>query len=246
MISHSAGKRFTQLGVHFRGVESSIMDITCEKCQGKFKIPDGKIPAGKVVTLRCPKCKEKISIGQTPPPDPPAEEEQPAGIASFEQAESEAYDAYEKPFDFIEEEGKTALVCELDPGIKTTVSKALSALDYHITEAENARDALKKMRYHSYDLIVVNEGFDTADPDANGVLVYIERTTMAARRNMFVVLISNRFRTMDHMMEFNKSVNILVNINNIKDFDKILKRGLTDNDYFYRVYREMMRKTGRV
>ena len=48
------------------------MDITCEKCQSKFKIPDEKIPAGKVVTLPCPKCKEKITVGH-PPPQKPAE-----------------------------------------------------------------------------------------------------------------------------------------------------------------------------
>ena len=102
------------------------------------------------------------------------------------------------------------------------------------------------MRYHNYDLILVNEEFDTADPDRNGILIFIERLHMSIRRNMFVVLISNRFRTMDNMAAFNKSVNIIINISNIKDFNKILRRGISDNDYFYRVYKEMMRKTGRI
>ena len=205
------------------------MDITCDHCQAKFKISDEKIPAGKVATLRCPKCKEKISVG-----------ERPAAAAA------ESYDAYDKPFDFVEEEGKTALVCESDPGIKNTINNALASLEYHLTDAENARDALKKMRYHNYDLILVNEQFDSANPDSNGILIFIERLHMSIRRNMFVVLISNRFRTMDNMMAFHKSVNIIVNTSNIKDFDKILKRGLADNDFFYRVYKEIMRKVGRI
>jgi len=224
------------------------MDITCDKCQSKFKIPDEKIPTDKVAILRCPKCKEKIMVGGPPPsrePATPEETPQRPEISSTA-ASSEVYDASDKPFDFVEDEGKTALVCESDPGIKKTINNALAALDYHITIAENARDALKKMRYHNYDLILVNEEFDTADPDRNGVLIFIERLNMSIRRNMFVVLISNRFRTMDHMVAFNKSVNIIINISNIKDFDKILKRGLTDNDYFYRVYKELMRKTGRL
>lgn len=132
------------------------------------------------------------------------------------------------------------------PASKKTINTALAALDYHITVAENARDALKKMRYHNYDLILLNEEFDTADPDRNGVLIFIERLSMSIRRNMFIVLISNRFRTMDNMMAFGKSVNIIINFSNIKDFDKILRWGLTDNDYFYRIYKEMMRKTGRL
>ena len=161
-------------------------------------------------------------------------------------AATEGYDAFDKPFDFVEAEGKTALVCESDPGIKNTINNALATLEYHLTDAENARDALKKMRYHNYDLILVNEQFDTANPDSNGILIFIERLHMSIRRNMFVVLISNRFRTMDNMMAFHKSVNIIVNTNNIKDFDKILKRGLADNDFFYRVYKEIMLKVGRM
>ena len=221
------------------------MDITCDHCQSKFKIPDEKIPAGKVATLRCPKCKEKITVGASKKPAAPEETPRRPEMSSSEVA-SEAYDASDKPFDFIEEEGKTALVCESDPGIKKTINNALAFLDYHITDTENARDALKKMRYHNYDLILVNEEFDTTDPDMNGVLIFIERLNMSIRRDMFVVLISNRFRTMDNMAAFNKSVNIIINISNIKDFNKILRRGISDNDYFYRVYKEMMRKTGRI
>jgi len=224
------------------------MDITCDKCQSKFKIADEKIPTDKVATLRCPKCKEKLTVGGPPPAQeaaaPQETPHQPEMSSSA--AASEAYDASDKPFDFVEEEGKTALVCEADPGIKKTINTALTDLDYHITDAENARDALKKMRYHNYDLILVNEEFDTADPDRNGVLIFIERLNMSIRRNMFVVLISNRFRTMDNMMAFNKSANVIINFSNIKDFDKILRRGLTDNDYFYRIYKEMMHNTGRI
>lgn len=223
------------------------MDISCEKCQSKFKIPDEKIPDGKVATFRCPKCKEKITVERQPAKQPsePKQESQMTA-EDFEEDTADSWDSSEKPFDFIEEEGKTVLVCESDPGIKNTITRALTAMDYHITEAENARDALKKMRYHNYDLVIVNEEFDTADPDSNGVLIFIERLNMSIRRNIFVALISNRFRTMDSMMAFNKSVNIILNVSNIKDFDKILRRGITDNDYFYRVYRDIMRKTGRI
>ena len=38
------------------------MDIICENCQSRFKIPDEKIPRGKTATLPCPKCKKTISI----------------------------------------------------------------------------------------------------------------------------------------------------------------------------------------
>ena len=44
-------------------------------------------------------------------------------------------------------------------------------MEYSITEARNGRDVLKKMRYHNYDAIVLNEKFDNPNPDANPVMV---------------------------------------------------------------------------
>ena len=38
------------------------MDIICSKCSSKFRIPDEKIPAGRLTTLPCPNCKTRISL----------------------------------------------------------------------------------------------------------------------------------------------------------------------------------------
>jgi CheY-like chemotaxis protein len=159
---------------------------------------------------------------------------------SFTEDEDEGEGDAQKPFDFVEEEGKTALLCESDPEILAQVSEVLEVLEYHVTVPKNSRDALKKMRYHSYDIVIMNEIFDTEDPDINGVLIYLERLSMEDRRNIFVILLSSRYRTMDQMAAFHKSTNIVVNLNNIQDFDKILRRSLADSDLFYRVYRECL------
>lgn len=164
----------------------------------------------------------------------------------FDEVASDNYDSSEKPFDFAEEEGLTALICESDDAAKKTLTEALSLMEYHITDAENVRDALTKMRYHIYDLILVNENFDSADPDQNGVLSHIERMQMDTRRNIFVAMLSTRFRTMDNMMAFNKSVDVIVNVENIADADKILQRSITDKDLFYKVYNQTLEEMGRI
>ena len=135
---------------------------------------------------------------------------------------------------FIEEEGLTALLCEQNPTARETVVNALDLMDYQITIAESARDALKRMRYHVYDLIVVNENFSTKNPDSNGVLIYLERLAMAVRRNIFVAMISSRYRTMDNMMAFAKSANVVVNIKEIDRLSAILKRAISENEKFYK------------
>lgn len=157
---------------------------------------------------------------------------------------SDAYDASDKPFDFVEEEGKTALVCETDSKLKEPIVESLNLMEYHITEVENSRSALKKMRYHIYDVVVVNEGFDASSPDQNVVLIYLERLSMFTRRNIFVALLSNRFRTMDNMVALQKSVDIIINIKNIADVGKILSRGVTDKDFFYRAFKDALLGAG--
>ena len=214
------------------------MDIICHNCQSKFRIADEKIPAGKSASFACPKCKSKISLGA---------DKQPVKSAGSTGAadNNDGYDASEKPFDFIEEEGLTALVCEQNPIVRKTISDALELMEYQITVAESARDALKRMRYHVYELIVVNESFSTENPEANGVLIYLERLSMTMRREMFVAMVSDRYRTMDNMMSLNKSVNMIINVKNIDDIGKILSRGITDNEYFYRIFKETLRETGK-
>jgi predicted Zn finger-like uncharacterized protein len=212
------------------------MDIICTSCQSQFKIADEKIPADRQTAFACPKCSSRIVLRPSAAPK---------DSVSLNEVDTSAYNAADRPFDFIEEEGKTALVCEQNPLLRKPVIEALEVMDYQITTAENARDALKRMRYHVYDLVVVNEDFDTDNPEANGVLIYLERLGMAVRRNIFVAMLSGRHRTMDNMTAFLKSVNFIINTKNIDDFGKILSRGLTDHLSFYRIFREKLKETGR-
>ena len=215
------------------------MEIICESCQGRLQLPDDKISPGKTVSVICPRCKAKLTV--TAPEDKSSVMEAAFdNLFDFNDDESEGYDASDKPFDFIEDEGKTALICEIDPLLREKVRPTLDILEYHVTEAPNGREALKKMRYHNYDLIVLNEYFDTQDPDANPVLIYLERQEMETRRNIFLTLLTQRFRTMDHMVAFQKSVNMIVNIRNIDDFDKILQRGMADYGLFYKAFKESL------
>jgi predicted Zn finger-like uncharacterized protein len=213
---------------------NATMEITCQNCQSRFKIPDAKIPAGKSASLSCPKCKSRITI--------PTRADDDLIKNSFDASH---YDASEKPFDFIEEEGSTALVCESDPQMLKSIVSNLNLLEYHVTISDSGRDALKKMRYHQYDLVVVNESFHCEGPDANMVMLYLERLNMNVRRDMYVVMISSNYRTMDQMMAFRHSVNIIVNAKNIEDIGKIIQRGLTDHEFFYGVFKETLKEVGR-
>ena len=218
------------------------MEITCDSCQSKFKIADEKIPTGKTASFPCPKCKNKITIKPANETQSVEEDTKVDENVDFGFEEEDAGYEPESPdsvFDFTEEEGKIALVCESDAVVKEKLLKALDLLEYHVMEATDNRDALRKMRYKVYDAVVVDEYFGTKNPEANGVLIYIQRLTMDIRRKMFVTLISDRYRTMDYMMAFNKSVNLIINKKNTDDIEKILSRNITEHEMFYRIFKEV-------
>ena len=215
------------------------MDITCPGCQKKLAIKDEQLPEGKAAVVQCPNCKGKINVTR-PKAKEAAEEADFDDLFDLSEDEDEGYSASDKPFDFIEEEGKTALICESETLIREKIKPTLDILEYHINESPSSRDALKKMRYHTYDVIIINEYFDTRDPDANPLLIYLERQPMEIRRNSFVCLLTQRFRTMDQMTAFQRSVNMIVNLRNIDDFDKILQRGMADYGLFFKVFKESL------
>jgi DNA-directed RNA polymerase subunit RPC12/RpoP len=230
------------------------MKVSCENCRSKFKIPDEKVPKGQIFSLTCPQCNTKVVVdtrSNTPSSsdnlsgslDKPELEK---GKTIIDEVDADTYDASDKPFDFVEEGVQTALLCEPDTTIQAKIKTALFNMDYHTTAPKLPKDALKQMRFHVFDMVVLNEQFGTQNPDMNPVLNYLNRLNMSTRRNMFVTLITDRFRTMDNMAAFNKSVNLIVNLKNIDEIEKILRRGISDHEAFYRVFKRALIKTGRV
>lgn len=226
------------------------MKITCDNCQKKIMIPDEKIPAGKSFSIGCPVCEQKVAV-QAPIPSagekkkaepearntPASHPNQSTGAGSGRIAVGNG--APVNPFEFLEAGAKTAVICEPVPARRAEIRTVVESMKYHILESENARDTLKQMRFHDFDLVVLNERFDTRDPEMNHVLKYLGQLNMTSRRNMFLVLLSERLRTMDKMQAFNKSVNLIVNLDDMENFSRILQAGLADHGRFYRVFKEI-------
>lgn len=164
----------------------------------------------------------------------------------FDEIDSEACNSFDKPFDFIEEGGKTALICETDPVVRVKISNILEETGYYITESATADDSLRNMRFHTYRLIVVNESFDAQGAGDNHVLNYIRNLPMNVRRNIFVTMLSAGVSTMDNMAAFAESVNLIVNLENIDDAGAIIERGIVDNEAFYGAFKDALKRAGHV
>jgi hypothetical protein len=95
----------------------------------------------------------------------------------------------------------------------------------------------------------VNDGFNLEEGGKSGaaaILHYLSNLEMGIRRQIFVALISEKYRTMDNMAAFNNSVNLVLNPKNMDDFGAIIKRGLDENAAFYYIYKEIFKKMGQL
>jgi hypoxanthine phosphoribosyltransferase len=151
-----------------------------------------------------------------------------------------------RPFGYLSPDRETAMICHQDAAIRDSISKAFKELNYDVVEPLTFKEALRYMRFHIFNVIVIDDNFDTDTWEVNYVLNYIENLIMPVRRQTFVVLISETFPTMDNMRAYNKSVNLVINTKEIVEATIILKKEIAENTDFYYLFKENIHKFGKI
>lgn len=149
----------------------------------------------------------------------------------------------EAKIDFFELGDKTSLICG-DETMAEALRSSLRDLKYKFHIAETGEMAIERMRYTSYDLIVIQEDFAGSSLRSNVVLNYLASLSMAHRRNSFVCLIGESFKTLDAMQAFAHSVHLVVNPGDLVNFTAVVKKGLAEFQALYRIYNETLTAHG--
>ncbi len=151
-----------------------------------------------------------------------------------------------RPFDYRDMDASTAMVCENDLSMRQKIRDNLKTLNFNVIEPATSKEALKYTTFQTFNVIVINENFVAEKDGINMVLKYLDGLEMSVRRQIFVVLISSTFATMDYMNALNKSVNLIINKDEISELGLILKKEMEENEYFYHVFNDFQRKLGKV
>jgi len=221
------------------------MTITCPTCKAILNLPDDRLPKGRAVTAACPQCKGKIVIDLTasapgaaagPPPAPAAT----APVASPPEAPPE-----ETPASYGEHGQPLALVCVDDPAEREQVMAALKAQGYAPRAPTSAADAIQRLRFMAYALLVLRDGYGDAGGRENPVLDLVAEMGMAARRLMHVIFMSPESRSHDIAAAFAKSVNLVLHVNDLPHLGEALKRSREQTDQAQRVLVESLRALGK-
>ena len=231
------------------------MEVTCGQCKSRFNIPDDKVPKDKVLKLNCPKCKGKISLGGEAPEQPAKADESGEFRMKFidptarrkTPEESYGYEDYagDQALDFFEEGIKLALIMTNSSMNEDRLRAGIEIIGYKCIPTPNTRDAIGKLRFHHFDLIILADGFDNQPLDQSVIVNYLNRLSMSVRRKIFLALISDNCKTMDNMMAFAMSANVVINSKDLQKLHLILKKSVAENERFYKIFMDTMVETGK-
>jgi predicted Zn finger-like uncharacterized protein len=215
------------------------MDVSCKSCGAKLTIPDQKLPPNQAVTVACPRCKGTIRIEAGQPDEDPAPSKGNLDEAGPEGEEDST------PLDLFVEGTGLALVLDGNEENVAEINAALEELAYKPILPSSTTEAMGKLRFHHFDLIFLSEGFNGHDLERSPIIHYLNHLSMSERRKIFLVLLSEKFKTMDHMMAFAKSANLVVSPDDLSNLPLILRKAISDNEKFYKVFVDTLKEVGK-
>jgi len=210
------------------------VNITCPHCNTKLNIPDHKIPKDKDSSFKCPKCGDRVQVtaSQITASDQGDRENGTAGQASMGSAPLSARGR------------EQALVCMADsPGRIKLVAAAKDA-GFHVETPASISEALGRMEYQLYSLVLVDDVFDR-NQGFKAMSVHMNEMDMSLRRRICLILISDFFSTGDPMAALHSSVNYIIGSNDLDHPEGVLSTALTEHLNFYTVFNDSMRAAGK-
>ncbi|MBF0539172.1 MAG: response regulator [Nitrospirae bacterium] len=141
---------------------------------------------------------------------------------------------------------KNSLICDDHPDNQRLIAASLRQLNYNVQVAKDIDDVYDALKYQRFDIIVLNEEFAGGNSENNEVLDFLQTMPIAERRLIFVALVGNAYKSLDNMTAFAKSVNVVLNDKDFANINTMLKRAITDNDNFYRVFKSVLTEMGKL
>ena len=222
------------------------MQVECNACQRSMNIPDEKLPKDQAFSITCPGCKNKIKVDQhlksKEPPTPPAPEPEEALDAPSMVVEHEDFDD-DEDLVIYEEGDQLALV--LDEKNQSAWTEALESRDYKIQYAKSPEHAVHKMKFTHFHFVALHENYGDKGLDNNSVYQTLIELPMVTRRNIFLALLGTNFKTLNNMQAFQKSVNVVINEKDMDKLGDVLKKSISENEIFYKVFKETLHSMGK-
>ena len=142
---------------------------------------------------------------------------------------------------FLDLGDNTALVCVDHQQYQKVVVPQLIDMTYKVHLGLFEEDVLLKLQTYNYNVVIIYENFKNSTLETNPILREMCRQPDVQRREHFAVLLSHRFATNDAMSAFAHSVDHIINIADLANFQPVLRRGVAQHRELYQSFNEMLK-----
>ena len=217
------------------------MQVTCNACQRSMNIPDEKLPKDHAFSITCPECKIKFKVDQHLKPKEKEEKVETVDTSSMVVNPEEFED--DGNLVIYDENDQIALV--LDDINKDVWTKALEEKNFKIQYARSPEYAVHKMKFTHFHFVALNENFGNVALDESPIYQTVIEMPMVTRRNIFFALVGTNFKSLNNMQAYQKSANVVINEKDLDKLGDILKKSISENEIFYKVYKETLNAMGK-
>jgi len=216
--------------------------VQCKRCRIEFSIQVAKVPEGTSPRILCPKCKGPTEIYEKAARD---DDNHTPYLLENPEAEfgSDPILDYANAIDVVDEGVRTALLCDTNVKRAEKIAQALQELDFWVVHALRPAFALGKLHHNHYDLIVLEENFNSARDSENLVLHHVQVLPMHMRRQFYLCLLSAEKPTLDGKLAFRMGVNLILNVQDLEKAKVLFARAVKEYRSFYGLFNaELARK----
>ena len=143
------------------------------------------------------------------------------------------------PYDRPAWDPRKALVCVPEEH-RETVARGLAANAYKVFVAEDARQAVDRMRENLLDIVLLDPRFDPVEQGPVFITREVNILRPAQRRRLFFVLLSPSLRTMDAHTAFLNNVNAIINVSEIDELPSLIERRVREYNELYKDFNKTL------
>jgi CheY-like chemotaxis protein len=117
------------------------------------------------------------------------------------------------------------------------VKTILGEQEYFVTEAESPDQVTSLLQSsHQLDILLLDPSFHSEQQGGASIMRYLNMLNPARRRRVFVVVVSQTYKTMDTQAAFSHGVNMIVNSNELEMLPNALAHSISDFNNLYRAF----------
>lgn len=240
------------------------MVVTCPHCQKQLKLNEkvwaniNKLEPGRKIKVKCVHCSAPLGLerdsgggngavravpietslagvggkmtSKVRPPSPPAIDWLQDGV--FEDKD-------------IVEDIPRALVLFPEMESRKIIVKAAEDFGYLVEQVNTPEEAIDKMRFVNYAAVFLHDQYESGGIEESKFHQYMKRMAMAKRRYIFYILIGEQFRTLYDLEALSYSVNLVVNDNETKYINTLLRKTIPEYEELFGPIMEEIRIAGK-